>query len=79
MKIATATSLVSLSLLGTSSLTTTGVNAFSPVSNGRLSSTRLHATVEQSTTKKLIPPPTIEEVTANAQAYYDNNVQKTYG
>jgi hypothetical protein len=39
--------------------------------------TALHATVERST--KLVPPPSIQDVTEHAQELYDSNVQKTYG
>lgn len=84
MKLGSASTLISFgsTLLVSSSV---GVDAFS-VQGGLHHSavgrstpvTQLSATVE-ATTNKLIPPPSIEEVTEHAQSYYDNNVQKTYG
>ena len=61
--------------------TTTAVHAFLPATADR-TTTRLAATVEKTSTSKLIPPLSPSEICnedGRVGGLYDGNVQKTYG
>jgi len=65
----------SCSLLFVSGLSVS--SAFLPTtSNAATSHSRLFSTAQE---VELIPPPSLEDMVGKTQAFYDENVQKTYG